>query len=158
MHVYSTPSSFNSHFSPASIILKSTSIISQPQPSTRDHCSRLFRHTNNLPISATIAIATMPSACTYHSRHQTYSCDPKLSTTVLQGAVEHVLESAIASANEYFSHHIMPLYEAYPSLTVFFAIVFGCSVTWRHRWFLVKMSVFVLVAIILHALTEDRAT
>lgn len=99
----------------------------------------------------------MPTPCTYHPRHQTYSCDPELSTAVLKGAVEHVLESAIASANEYVSRRIMPLYEAYPSMTVIVAMVIGCSVTWRYRWFLMKIWALVIGAVILHTWTGDRA-
>ena len=99
----------------------------------------------------------MSTACTYDPRHQAYSCDPKFSTAVLKGAVEHVLENAIASTNEYFSRRIMPLYEAYPSMTVIVALVIGCSVTWRYRWFLMKIWALAIGAAILHTCTRDRA-
>ena len=99
----------------------------------------------------------MPTACTYHPRHQTYSCDPKLSTAVLKGAVEHILETTIASTNEYLNRRVMPVYEAYPSLTVIFAVIVGCSITWRFRWFLVRMWLLVCVAVILHTWTGDGA-
>ena len=99
----------------------------------------------------------MPTACTYHLRRQTYSCDPKFSTAVFKGAVEHILESAMANTNEYLNRRVMPIYETYPSLTVILAMVVGYLVTRRYRWFLVRMWLVLLGLVILHAWTRERA-